>query len=112
MTSVDRRRELNRQAAQKLRNRQKEKTVTVKQVGICHVFFDVKISKQFDEVVLFALLISNMLLVGIDTSLSFEIAIAVKISNYVNNTQMTSNYINCITECQLKFGCSSSVNSR
>jgi len=32
MTSVDRRRELNRLAAQKLRNRQKEKAVTVKQV--------------------------------------------------------------------------------
>ena len=32
MSSVDRRRELNRLAAQKLRNRQKEKAVTVKQV--------------------------------------------------------------------------------
>jgi len=32
MNSVDRRRELNRLAAQKLRNRQKEKAVTVKQV--------------------------------------------------------------------------------
>jgi len=32
MNSADRRRELNRLAAQKLRNRQKEKAVTVKQV--------------------------------------------------------------------------------
>ena len=33
MNPVDRRRELNRLAAQKLRNRQKEKAVTVKQVS-------------------------------------------------------------------------------
>jgi len=32
MSAVDRRRELNRLAAQKLRNRQKEKAVNVKQV--------------------------------------------------------------------------------
>jgi len=39
MTSVDRRRELNRLAAQKLRNRQKEKAVVVKQVwDKCHYF--------------------------------------------------------------------------
>lgn len=36
---MERRRELNRQAAQKLRNRQKEKAVNVKQVTAVH--FDV-----------------------------------------------------------------------
>jgi len=43
MSAVDRRRELNRLAAQKLRNRQKEKAVNVKQVVPNYAIYDTTI---------------------------------------------------------------------